>query len=81
MILSEAIELAYRFLNDDSLKITTYREFDDKFLFSYELKDGSPLFDNSMIRIDKSSKEISYYPITEHFEKINKVQAIKIDTE
>lgn len=75
MTLEEAIKLANDYLSKDNSIVVNYREYEDKFIFGYELITGEPIFDNSMIEVNKNTKKVNYYQITSHFDELKKVKS------
>lgn len=84
----EAYEIACNFIKGTGLQITNYRDFDDKYIFTYEFSDGSPSFDNCMVEVNKKDKRAQYYVISKHLDELKKEDArpcnfalSKLDTE
>lgn len=73
----EAIKIVKEYLNDDKLKIVSYKDMEDKFVFQYECN-NKPLFDNAMIQVNKRTKTPSIYMISENLEELKKYKSIKI---
>ena len=72
-MLNDIINIAKEFLNDNDLKILRYAETNQYYLFEYGTKDGKPLFDNTLIKVDKETKRASNYIITEHLKEMDKL--------
>lgn len=78
-MLNNMIDKAKEFLNDNNLYILTYAETNQYYLFSYGTKDRKPIFDNTMIKIDKKTSTASYYIITEHLKEMSNLKFKDID--
>ena len=76
--MEKALNKAHDLLNDKSLCILKYAETTDYYLFEYGTKDKKPLFDDCLIKVDKSNFVASYYNIVEHLKEVNNLVFIEI---
>lgn len=79
-MLNNALNKAKELLNDNSICILKYAENDEYYLFTYVSQNRKPIFDNTMIQVDKETNKASYYIITKHLEEIDKMKFKYIDT-
>ena len=78
-MLDKMIIKAKELLNDNDLEILSYAETNQYYLFGYGTKDKKPIFDNTMIKIDKKTNKASYYIITEHLKEMSNLKFKDID--
>lgn len=76
--MEKALNKAHDLLNDKSLCILKYAETTDYYLFEYGTKDKKPLFDDTLIKVDKTNFVASYYNIVEHLKEVNNLVFIEI---
>jgi len=76
--IEKALNKAHELLNDKSLCILKYAETADYYLFEYGTKDRKPLFDDCLIKVDRTNFVASYYKIVGHLDEINKLVFIDI---
>ena len=67
------LTLAQELLDDDSLCLLKYADTTDYVFFSYGTKDGKPIFDECLIRVNKHTLEASYYKYTCNLKEIEKL--------
>lgn len=65
MTVDEALKIAKQITNDEFDK---FAETDKSFYFIYK-----NVIDNTLIKVEKATKEAKHYVITEHFDELEKL--------